>query len=229
MIRVALADDDEIVRMGLRVLVNREDDLELVGEAADGAGAVAIVRSAHPDVLLLDLRMPGLDGIGVLRAIAAEPQLAATRVIVVTTFELDSLVAAALQAGASGFLLKTTPPSELAAAIRACASGDLLFAPTVTRRLVETYVRRPPSSGEVPARLAGLTEREVDVLRELARGLSNAEIAGRVWLSPETVKTHVKAILGKLGVRDRTQAVVWAYRTGFVGPDQESSDAPSRR
>lgn len=219
MITVALADDDELVRMGLRVLVAREDDLDLVGEAADGKEALALVRSVGPDVLLLDLKMPGLDGLGVLRAIAADPALSATRVIVVTTFEIDRYVAEALQAGASGFLLKTSVPAELVRAIRVVAAGQALLSPSVTRRVVGMFGRT--LAGPIPPRQAwdSLTNREREMVAWVATGLSNDEIAGKLVLSPDTVRTHVSRAMVKLAARDRAQLVVYAVRKGLTIPD----------
>jgi DNA-binding NarL/FixJ family response regulator len=219
MISVALADDDELVRMGLRVLVAREDDLDLVGEAVDGEGALAIVRSGRPDVLLLDLKMPGLDGLGVLRAIAADPRLARTRVIVVTTFEIDRYVVAALQAGASGFLLKSNVPAELVRAIRVVAAGQALLSPSVTRRVVGMFGRHV--AGPTPPRVAwdSLTAREREMVAWVATGLSNDEIARELVLSPDTVRTHVSRAMVKLAARDRAQLVVYAVREGLAFPD----------
>jgi DNA-binding NarL/FixJ family response regulator len=215
-IRVALIDDQDLIRGGLRAILDAEDDIEVVGEAADGSGAVHLATARLADVVLMDVQMPVVDGIeGTRRVIAARPEC---RVVVLTMFDLDEYVFAALRAGASGFLLKTTPPDELAAAVRACHSGEMLFAPAVTRRLVETYVRHPPRPDGVPARLEELTDREVDVLRAIARGLSNAEIAAELYLGEATVKTHVTRILSKLGPRDRVQAVVLAYECGLVLP-----------
>jgi DNA-binding NarL/FixJ family response regulator len=215
-IRVALIDDQDLIRGGLRAILDAEDDIEVVGEAADGSGAVHLATARLADVVLMDVQMPVVDGIeGTRRVIAARPEC---RVVVLTMFDLDEYVFAALRAGASGFLLKTTPAEELAAAVRACHSGEMLFAPAVTRRLVETYVRHPPRPDGVPARLEELTEREVDVLRAIARGLSNAEIAAELYLGEATVKTHVTRILSKLGLRDRVQAVVLAYECGLVLP-----------
>ena len=217
MIRVVLADDQDLVRAGLRAILDAEDDIEVVAEAADGAAAAAAVATEGADVALMDIQMPRVDGIAGTRAVIRDrPQC---RVLVLTTFDLDEYVYEALRAGASGFLLKTAPPAQLAAAIRTCHSGDMLFAPTVTRRLVETFVRRPPPVDRVPAELAGLTPRELDVLRAMARGLSNAEIAADLYLGESTVKTHVTRILAKLGVRDRVQAVVLAHETGLVAQE----------
>jgi DNA-binding NarL/FixJ family response regulator len=215
-IRVALVDDQDLIRGGLRAILDAEDDIEVVGEASDGAGAVRLAEARLADVVLMDMQMPGVDGIeGTRRVIAARPE---TRVLVLTMFDLDEYVFAALRAGASGFLLKTTPPAELASAIRACHTGEMLFAPAVTRRLVETYVQHPPRREGVPERLAELTAREVDVLRAVARGLSNSEIAAELFLGEATVKTHVTRILAKLGLRDRVQAVVLSYECGLVLP-----------
>jgi DNA-binding NarL/FixJ family response regulator len=213
-IRVLLADDDILVRQGLRVLLETAGDLCVVGEAADGYEALNKAGSVHPDVVVMDVRMPGCDGIEATRTIASweEPR---PRVLVLTTFDLDEIVHDALQAGADGFLLKRSTPEELIAGIRAVAQGDALVAPALTRRLL-TYVsqrRNDKSSGAdlvVP-----FTARETEVLHCLAQGLSNAEIADRLIIGHETVKTHVKRICMKTGVRDRTQAVVWAYQTGF--------------
>jgi DNA-binding NarL/FixJ family response regulator len=218
-ISVALADDDQLVRMGLGVLMAREDDLELVGEAADGEGALAIVRSKRPDVLLLDLKMPGLDGLGVLRAIAADPNLSRTRVIVVTTFEIDRYVVEALQAGASGFLLKSNVPAELIKAIRVVAAGQALLSPSVTRRVVGMFGRH--LTGPTPPRVAwdSLTTREREMVAWVATGLSNDEIARELVLSPDTVRTHVSRAMVKLAARDRAQLVVYAIREGLTFPD----------
>jgi DNA-binding NarL/FixJ family response regulator len=218
-IRVALVDDQALIRGGLRAILDAEDDIEVVGEASDGAGAVRLATARLADVVLMDVQMPVVDGIeGTRRVIEARPEC---RVVVLTMFDLDEYVFAALRAGASGFLLKTTPPDELAAAVRACHGGEMLFAPTVTRRLVETYVRHPPAPDGIPDRLQELTAREVDVLRAIARGLSNGEIAAELYLGEATVKTHVTRILGKLGLRDRVQAVVLAYECGLVLPQGE--------
>ena len=219
MIRVALVDDQALIRGGLRAILDAEQDIEVVGEASDGAGAVHLATARLADVVLMDVQMPVVDGIeGTRRVIEARPEC---RVVVLTMFDLDEYVFAALRAGASGFLLKTTPPDELAAAVRACHGGEMLFAPTVTRRLVETYVRHPPAPDGIPDRLQELTAREVDVLRAIARGLSNGEIAAELYLGEATVKTHVTRILGKLGLRDRVQAVVLAYECGLVHPQAE--------
>jgi DNA-binding NarL/FixJ family response regulator len=219
MIRVALIDDQALIRGGLRAILDAEDDIEVVGEADDGAGAVHLATARLADVVLMDVQMPVVDGIeGTRRVVEARPEC---RVLVLTMFDLDEYVFAALRAGASGFLLKTTPPHELAEAVRTCHAGEMLFAPTVTRRLVETFVRHPPAPDGVPDRLEELTAREVDVLRAIARGLSNAEIAAELYLGEATVKTHVTRILGKLGLRDRVQAVVLAYECGLVAPRGE--------
>lgn len=217
MIRVVIADDQDLVRAGIAAILSAHDDLEVVGEAADGAAAARTARDARADVVLMDVQMPGTDGIAGAREVAtARP---GAKVLMLTMFDLDEHVFGALQAGASGFLLKTTAPDDLVAAVRAVHSGDLLFAPSVTRRLVETYVRRPPTSGALPAVLAPLTERELDVFRAIAKGFSNAEIGARLYLGEATVKTHVTRILAKLGLRDRVQAVVLAYECGLVPED----------
>ncbi len=216
MIRVLLADDDRLVRSGLRALLDAESDITVVGEAADGREAIERARAMQPDVVLMDVRMPKLDGVSATREIVSWARR--PRVLVLTTFDLDDVVDDALEAGADGFLLKRATPEQLVDGIRTVFAGDALVAPAVTRRLLQAYAGRRPADRERLQLAAHLTEREAEILRALAEGLSNAEIATRVWLSQETVKTHVKSILGKLGVRDRTQAVVWAYRTGFVGP-----------
>ena len=215
MIRVLLADDDVLVRSGLRALLSAEDDLTVVGEAADGREAVNRARELEPDVVLMDVRMPQVDGVTAVREIVSWPRR--PRVLVLTTFDLDEVVDDALDAGADGFLLKRATPEQLIDGIRTVFSGDALVSPTVTRRLLAAHAGRRPPDHERLALAAPLTERETAVLRALAEGLSNAEIAAAIWVSPETVKTHIKNILTKLAVRDRTQAVVWAYRTGFVG------------
>jgi DNA-binding NarL/FixJ family response regulator len=214
-IRVVLVDDEALVRGGFRAILDRQPDIEVVGEAADGRIAVQVCAEQRPDVVLMDLRMPGTDGIEATRLVAG-PE--GPRVLVLTTFDLDEHVYAALSAGASGFLTKDTPPEGLAGAVRAVARGDTLLSPSVTRRLVETYTRLPPPGSQAPPRMADLTARELDVLREIARGSSNAQIATRLFVSEATVKTHVSRILAKLHLLDRVQAVVLAYECGLVRP-----------
>jgi DNA-binding NarL/FixJ family response regulator len=215
MIRVLIADDQELVRTGFRVIVAAEPDLEVVGEASDGRNTVEAVGSLHPDVVLMDIRMPNLDGIEATRRITAHHP--ATRVLILTTFDLDEYVYDALRAGASGFMLKDAGAYELVHAVRLVAQGDALLAPSITRRLIEDYARRPPWR-EQPEALAELTPRELEVLRLLARGSSNGEIAGELVLGDATVKTHVARIFSKLDLHDRAQAVVLAYETGLVQP-----------
>jgi DNA-binding NarL/FixJ family response regulator len=214
-IRVLIADDQQLVRSGFRMMLEAEGDIEVVGEAGDGEEAVDLARKLAPEVALLDLRMPRMDGIQATELIARSPGTA-TRVLVVTTFDADEYVYAALRAGASGFLLKDAPPEELAVAVRVIAAGEALLAPSVTRRLIEQFARMQPSreSGD----LESLTERELEVLRLVARGLSNAEIAQELVIGETTVKTHVGNVLMKLGLRDRAQAVVVAYESGVVTP-----------
>ena len=216
MIRVLIADDQALVRGGFRSILAGQDDIEVVGEAEDGNQAVELVEQLRPDVVLMDIRMPGLDGIEATRRLAARGL--ATRVLMLTTFDVDEYVYKAMKAGASGFLLKTAPPRQLADAVRTIAAGDALLAPSVTRRLVEQFVRRPPPGTTVPAGLEDLTDRELDVLKLLARAMSNAEIAAELVVSEATVKSHVNRILTKLKLRDRTQAVVLAYESGLVEP-----------
>jgi DNA-binding NarL/FixJ family response regulator len=216
-IRVLVADDQALVRAGFRVLVDSAPDLEVVGEVGDGAQAVDVAARSHPDVVLMDIRMPVMDGIEATRRIR-ESDSAPTRVIVLTTFDLDQYVYDALRAGASGFLLKDTPPADLLAAIRIVAAGDALLSPRITRRLIEEFARRPDPDRPPPEALAALTEREREVLVLVARGLSNTEIAERLFVSVATAKTHVSRIMMKLGGRDRAQLVVTAYETGLVSP-----------
>jgi DNA-binding NarL/FixJ family response regulator len=222
-IRVVVADDQDLIRAGLVAILGAESDLQVVGEAADGAEAAGAARATEADVVLMDVQMPGTDGIAGVRAVtAARPQ---AKVVMLTMFDLDEYVFGALRAGASGFLLKTTPPHELTAAIRATHRGDLLFAPTVTRRLVASYVSRPPSTQSgIPETLTSLTRRELDVFKEMAKGCSNAEIGEALYMGEATVKTHVTRILAKLGLRDRVHAVVLAYECGLAG--QHVSDGP---
>jgi DNA-binding NarL/FixJ family response regulator len=211
-IRVALADDQELVRTGFRMILENEDDLAVIGEAEDGAQAFELVRRERPDVVLMDVRMPVLDGISATARIVAARL--PTRVLVLTTFDLDEVVFEAIRAGAAGFLLKTGPADDLVRAVRVVASGESLLSPSVTRRLVEEFARRP--SGAPPAAVNELTPRELDVLRLVARGFSNAEIAAELVVETSTVKSHVASILSKLDLRDRVQAVVAAYESGVV-------------
>jgi DNA-binding NarL/FixJ family response regulator len=217
-IRVLVADDQTLVRAGFRVLVESAPDLEVVGEAGDGVEAVELARRELPDVVLMDIRMPVMDGLEATRRIVALDRAEGIRVLVLTTFDLDEYVYEALQAGASGFLLKDTPPADLLAAIRVVAGGDALLAPGVTRRLIAEFARRPEPSAVAPAALAALTDREREVLALVARGLSNAEIAELLVVSGATAKTHVSRVLAKLGARDRAQLVMLAYETGLVTP-----------
>jgi len=219
-IRLLIADDQALVRAGFRMILDAEDDLEVVGEATDGLDAVEQVRRLKPDVVLMDIRMPELDGIEATRRLLAQAGEHPVRVLMLTTFDLNEYVYEALRAGASGFLLKDVPPEQLAAGIRVVAQGEALLAPSITRRLIEQFARAArPQPDAVPDRLAELTSRELDVLRLIARGLSNAEIADELVLGENTIKSHVGHVLGKLGLRDRVQAVVVAYESGLVSPD----------
>jgi DNA-binding NarL/FixJ family response regulator len=215
-IRTLIADDQALVRAGFRSILDRQPDIEVVAEAADGAEAASASRELRPDVVCMDIRMPEVDGLEATRRICQE--LDATRVLMLTTFDLDRYVYDSLAAGASGFLLKDAPPERLIEAVRTVAAGEALFAPSVVRRLVESYVEQPPPGDDVPTALALLTDRELDVLRELATGKSNVEIGQQLFLSEATVKTHVTRILAKLQLRDRVQAVVLAYEVGLTRP-----------
>jgi DNA-binding NarL/FixJ family response regulator len=227
MIAVLLADDQALVRAGFRMILEAQEGIEIAGEADNGRDALVQTRALRPDVVLMDIRMPGLDGIAATREILAEGL--PSRVLVLTTFDEDKIVYDAMKAGASGFLLKTAPPAKLADAVRTVAAGEALLAPTITRRLIEEYVRRPPPGETVPGRLDELTEREREVLQLIARGMSNAEIAGALFVSDATVKTHINHLLQKLHLRDRVQAVVLAYETGLVRPGEpNTAQEPTR-
>ena len=219
---VLIVDDQALVRAGFRMILDAEVDIDVAGEAADGADAVAVAQRLRPDVILMDVRMPEVDGIEATRRILAAEGVE-SKVVMLTTFDMDEYVYDALRAGASGFLLKDVPPEQLVAGIRAVAQGDALLAPSVTRRVIEEFVRRPLSSAPTttPPEVAELTARELEVLKLVARGLSNAEIAKELFVSDTTVKTHVAHMLMKLGVRDRVQAVVLAYECGLAGVARE--------
>jgi DNA-binding NarL/FixJ family response regulator len=218
-IRVVVADDQALVRSGFSVLLGSADDIEVVGEAGDGDEAVAVAVHERPDVILMDIRMPRTDGLEATRRITADERLAATKVLILTTFDLDEYVFEALRAGASGFLLKDTLPVDLLSGVRVVAGGQGLLAPKVTRRLMEEFVRRPAAPvAEPPPGLQSLTDRETEVLVAVARGLSNTEIADTLFMSPATAKTHVSRLLTKLHARDRAQLVMLAYEAGVVSP-----------
>ncbi len=217
MIRVALADDQELVRAGFVALLDAEDDFEVVGEAADGEQAVRIAERCAPDVLLMDIRMPGVDGIEATRRIAARPELACVHVVILTTFELDEYVFEGLRAGAAGFLVKDTDAAELIRAVRVVASGEAILAPAVTRRLIAEFTLRTRTPRQLP-HLDELTPREREVLALIATGLSNEEISRQIYISPATVKTHASRAMTKLGARDRAQLVVFAYQAGLIRP-----------
>jgi DNA-binding NarL/FixJ family response regulator len=217
MIRLLLVDDEAMVRTGLRLILETEEDLRVVGEASSGVDAIEQAERLRPDVVLMDVRMPRMDGVEACRRLVEESD---TKVVILTTFDLDEHLFSAVRAGACGFLLKASPPEELVAAIRAAHAGNALIEPRMTRRLLDEFARRPAMapSGEIPMRLNDLTDRELDVLKEVARGLSNAEIGERLYIGDATVKTHVTHILAKLGLRDRIQAVVLAYESGLIEP-----------
>jgi DNA-binding NarL/FixJ family response regulator len=216
---VLIADDQALMRTGFRMILEAEPDLEVVGEAANGHEAVAEVGRLRPDIVLMDVRMPEMDGIEATRRLLDAN--GDTKVVMLTTFDMDEYVYEALRAGASGFLVKDVPPEQLVAGIRSVASGDALLAPTITRRLIQEFVRRPPTAIRTPSpEVSRLTEREVEVLEMMARGLSNGEIASELFVSETTIKTHVAHILAKMGVRDRVQAVVFAYESGVVQPGE---------
>jgi DNA-binding NarL/FixJ family response regulator len=217
MIRVLLADDQVLVRAGFRALLDAQDDIEVAGEAGDGNQAVRLARELIPDVVLMDIRMPGTDGLAATRQITADPQLAGTRVVILTTFELDEYVFEAIRSGASGFLVKDTEPDELVQAVRVVASGDALLSPSVTRRLIAEFAARAKEPDD-PGGLQELTDREQEVLALVGTGLSNDEIAKRLYVSPATAKTHVSRAMIKLQARDRAQLVVIAYEQGLVRP-----------
>ena len=218
MISVLLADDQSLVRAGFKALLDARDDIEVVGEASDGGAAMDLARTLRPDVILMDIRMPGLDGLEATRQMAADPQLAGVRIIILTTFELDEYLFDALRFGASGFLVKDTEPADLATAVRVVAQGDSLISPSMTRKLVAEFAARakePRAANELDV----LTERERQVMKLVADGLTNHEIAEKLYMSPATTRTHVSRAMTKLGVRDRAQLVVLAYETGLVRPN----------
>jgi DNA-binding NarL/FixJ family response regulator len=223
MTKVLIVDDQSLVRAGFRMILESEPEIEVVGEAADGLTAVLAARETRPDVILMDVRMPNVDGLEATRRLL-EGKAEGPRILILTTFDLDEYVYEALRAGASGFLLKDTPPEQLVEAIRIVAGGDALLSPVVTRRVIAEFVRRPPASTAQPAPgLDELTARELEILRLIARGLSNAEIAAEAFVSETTVKTHVARILMKLRLRDRVQAVVFAYEHGIVQAGEAAS------
>jgi len=221
-LRVVLADDQVMIRSGLRALVAAEPDLQVVAEASDGQQALAAVRTHHPDVIVMDIRMPVLDGLEATRAIAADPQLSDVRVLVLTTFDEDALVFEAIRAGAAGFLLKDAEPAELLRGIRVAAAGDTLLAPGAARRLVAAFAAAPAPTGPAPRAVNLLTDREREVVALVGRGLSNDEIAERLVISPATSRTHVSRAMVKLAARDRAQLVVFAYESGLVQPGRTS-------
>ena len=217
-IRTLIADDQQLVRAGLALILKPHSDIQVVGEASDGHEAIALAAQLHPDVVLMDIRMPRLDGLEATRRLLADPAPAATRVLILTAFDLDGYVYDALRAGASGFLLKDAPPEQLVAAIRTVAAGDALLAPSITRRLIESFLRKPSPPATDASVLHELTPRELEVLELIARGRANAEIAAELVVTEATVKTHVAHLFAKLSLRDRAQAVVLAYETGLVQP-----------
>ncbi len=223
MIAVLIVDDQSLVRAGFRALLDAEDDIEVVGEAGDGDMALRLTLQLRPDIVLMDIRMPGVNGLSATRAIVADPSLAGVRVIILTTFELDEYIFEAIRNGASGFLVKDTEPAELVRGVRSVAQGDALLSPSVTRRLIEEFAAHtnPP---DCPVQLHDLTAREREILAVVAEGLSNDEIARRLFISPTTAKTHISRMMHKLGVRDRAQLVVVAYESGLVHPARRGGD-----
>jgi DNA-binding NarL/FixJ family response regulator len=228
MIRVLLADDQALVRAGLRMLIEHEDDMELVGEAGDGEEAVALARAVQPDVVLIDVRMPKLDGVEATRQIAADDQLAGVRIMVLTSYGTDEHIFEALRAGASGFLLKDADPAELVRAIRVLADGDAVLAPSVTRVLISRFASHSSRGRICPEQVQWLTERERDVTALVAAGLTNGEIAERLVISPATAKTHVSRAMRKLQAHDRSQLVVLAYESGLVVPGRQAAECAPR-
>jgi DNA-binding NarL/FixJ family response regulator len=222
-VRVLIADDQALVRAGFKMILDAEDDLDVVGEAADGSEAVEKARRLKPDVVLMDIRMPQVDGIEATRRVVALDSASPVRVLMLTTFDLNEYVYEALRAGASGFLLKDVPPEQLAAGIRVVAQGEALLAPSITKRLIQEFAAAAPVTAAPPPGLDELTARELEVFRLIARGLSNAEIAAELIVSETTVKTHVARVLMKLGLRDRVQAVVLAYESGISVPGRSSA------
>ena len=218
MIRVVLADDQPLVRAGFRMLLDAEDDIEVIGEAGEGTAAIELVGSLRPDVVLMDIRMPGVDGLEALRRITADDSLSDVKVLVLTTFELDEYVFEALRLGASGFLVKHTQPADLVRAVREVAAGEALLSPSVTRRLIREFTSRPPRPEVTPRSMDVLTEREREVVALVAQGLTNDEIAEELVVSPATARTHVSRAMVKLNARDRAQLVVFAYQSGLVRP-----------
>ncbi|MFC8825339.1 response regulator [Streptomyces sp. NPDC057137] len=225
-IRVLLADDQQLVRAGFRSIIDDEDDIEVVGEASDGAQAYELARELRPDVVLMDIRMPNEDGLAATERIVADELLSDVKVVILTTFDVDDYVYGALRAGASGFLVKDTDPMELLHGIRVCARGDALIAPAITRRLISEFAGRV-TQPDLSPRLHALTSREQEVMRLVGAGLTNDEIAERLVLSPSTAKTHVSRIMTKLGARDRTQLVILGYESGMITPGQASLTAPA--
>ena len=219
MTRILIADDEALVRGGLRMILEAQQDLEVVGEASDGREAVSRAQELSPDLVLMDIRMPGVDGLAATRTLLAK-DTRALKVLVLTTFDLDDYVYEAIRAGASGFLLKSTPPRQLVEGVRTVMAGDALLAPEITRRLLDRFIQRPPRSASRPPELAELSDRELEFLTSMADGLSNAEIAAALVLSEATIKTHVNHILTKLRLRSRVQAVALAYRSGLMDPER---------
>jgi len=226
-VRVLIADDQALVRAGFKMILDAEEDIDVVGEATDGLEAVGMVAKLKPDVVLMDIRMPELDGLEATRRILSEADADPPRVLMLTTFDLNEYVYEALRAGASGFLLKDVPPEQLVAGVKVVADGDALLAPSITRHLIEEFTRAGPARTEPPKGLDELTPRELEVFKLVARGLANAEIAAELVVSETTVKTHVARVLMKMGLRDRVQAVVLAYESGLVSPGQSDSAAPA--